>query len=84
MTCNLNFYVTHVTIFSRIAIELWRPILWLKYCKWKVDLAGQLKVKEGTVAEKTVVEGILIERPTNKEKERISTWKHGQQILINW
>ena len=46
---------------------LWRLILWLTQCRSNVELAGQQKVKEGTVAEKIVVEGILVERPKNEK-----------------
>ena len=48
-------------------MELWRPFLWLTYCKSKVELAGQLKVVEGTAVKETIVEGILVERSTNEK-----------------
>ena len=41
----VDFYfiptLSHVTIFSSIAIELWGPFLWLRYCKSNIALADQ-------------------------------------------
>lgn len=49
-------------IFSNILIELWRPFLF----SLTVELTSQQREVEGTVVDETVVEGIVVERPTNE------------------
>ena len=49
-------------IFSNILIELWRPFLF----SLTVELTSQQREVEGMVVDETVVEGIVVERPTNE------------------
>ena len=47
--------------------RMWRPFLWLTYCKSDVELVIQQKVVEGTLVEGLIVEGKLVQRSANEK-----------------